>query len=733
MTVKKNRIRLKRPVRLAWSCERRIVFVVDQAGQNRYGLAAFSVQQQFVPNMLQQCAVLPDQLLSLSTPCVLASAEGIWISLLTSEGPKILCLSSDCLSIVRVVRLSLAGAVRDMCWLPDNRLGICSDGALWTVDSGSCSLHPEKKLRDSNDPRYAKSTANASAVSAAYLSGQCYMLEQPTQAVRVYDSFGNQLGELAVTDPTSGETISNLRPHCVRASQKLQLVIVLDRAACSVHVCRPDGGLYFSVGPQFNDAFSLLTPEDAVAADSILLICSPEFALYLVSLKRPATWRTVVTKRRCGLACPVRLAWLASRQWLVVADQLPDRVFYRIQPFSISSNEKAATLFKQCLPVVIESLTRPSLLCGRDCILAACSRPNNSNIIVLIAAGAHQLVQQFSDGEATADSLAVTDLFWWDQRLAGCHGNRLLLWPDVHYESYSDASCQPYVESAAFLSPDRGFVLELPSGSVQLSKSLGHLSADKLRLTQSGQAKFVPQPARVRVCSERGLLILLDPSAEAVHVCDSEGGLWFSVGPRFGTDSSLSKPSDAISTGELLAICSPDRGLFLVSLEQPSQWRTTIKKERNKLRRPIRLAWSSSRQLLIVLDEVSTDRFSMSTFQIVKSPTAATLHLQAALRDPVRSLAVPSVLSSSGGFLLSALTEEGPRLLSVADDCSAVSTVADCQLPADGGAVTDMSWLKGELWLCCGGKLIKPDLAPSLSSITSTSSVQPDGPVISSV
>uniref|UniRef100_A0A1I8J9V1 Ig-like domain-containing protein n=1 Tax=Macrostomum lignano TaxID=282301 RepID=A0A1I8J9V1_9PLAT len=164
---------------------------------------------------------------------------------------------------------------------------------------------------------------------------------------------------------------------------------------------------------------------------------------------------------------------------------------------------------------------------------------------------------------------------------------------------------------------------------------------------------------------------------------------------------SLSKPSDAISTGELLAICSPDRGLFLVSLAQPSQWRTSLKKENHNLSRPVRLAWSGSRQLLIVLDEVFIDRFCVSTFEIVTMQSGAFLFRQATLGDPVRSLAVPSVLSSSGGFLLSALTEEGPRLLSVADDCSAVSTVADCQLPADGGAVTDMSWAGRQLWLCC--------------------------------
>uniref|UniRef100_A0A1I8FRI7 RING-type domain-containing protein n=1 Tax=Macrostomum lignano TaxID=282301 RepID=A0A1I8FRI7_9PLAT len=359
--------------------------------------------------------------------------------------------------------------------------------------------------------------------------------------------------------------------------------------------------------------------------------------------------------------------------------------------------------------VPVESLTRPSLLCGRDCILVSVSGTSGSKVLLLSGSQCDS-VQQFTVEDA-GSSLA-TNLFWWQRELACCHGNKLLLWPEISYESSwtpsaetaapkqqspADVTSDILVSSAARLS-DQLYILEPTSRSVLVTSMdcdrNRPASRQLLTLTKSDGSKLSPQTARIRVCEERGLLILIDELSQIVYVCSSEGRLQFSVGPRFST-----KPSDAISTGELLAICSPDRGLYLVSLEQPSQWRTTIKKERNKLRRPIRLAWSGSRQLLIVLDEVSTDRFSVSTFQIVKSPTAATLHLQAALRDPVRSLAVPSVLSSSGGFLLSALTEEGPRLLSVADDCSAVSTVADCQLPADGGAVTDMSWAGRQLWL----------------------------------
>uniref|UniRef100_A0A1I8J625 RING-type domain-containing protein n=1 Tax=Macrostomum lignano TaxID=282301 RepID=A0A1I8J625_9PLAT len=364
--------------------------------------------------------------------------------------------------------------------------------------------------------------------------------------------------------------------------------------------------------------------------------------------------------------------------------------------------------------VPVESLTRPSLLCGRDCILVSVSGTSGSKVLLLSGSQCDS-VQQFTVEDA-GSSLA-TNLFWWQRELACCHGNKLLLWPEISYESSwtpsaetaapkqqspADVTSDILVSSAARLS-DQLYILEPTSRSVLVTSMdcdrNRPASRQLLTLTKSDGSKLSPQTARIRVCEERGLLILIDELSQIVYVCSSEGRLQFSVGPRFSTNFLLSKPSDAISTGELLAICSPDRGLYLVSLEQPSQWRTTIKKERNKLRRPIRLAWSGSRQLLIVLDEVSTDRFSVSTFQIVKSPTAATLHLQAALRDPVRSLAVPSVLSSSGGFLLSALTEEGPRLLSVADDCSAVSTVADCQLPADGGAVTDMSWAGRQLWL----------------------------------
>uniref|UniRef100_A0A1I8FSA1 ANAPC4_WD40 domain-containing protein n=1 Tax=Macrostomum lignano TaxID=282301 RepID=A0A1I8FSA1_9PLAT len=185
-------------------------------------------------------------------PCVLASDEGILVSVLTDEGPRILCLSSDCSSIVRMVRLSLAGAVRDMCWLPDSQLGVCCDGGLCAPAPTAGGLHPEKIEDTDASHSDSPSAAIASLVLLTLAASERPSLPAgwPT-AASSWSSHREPFGHRpADCDRPADEAIRNLRPHRVRICKQRRVVIV-DRANCSVLVCESDGSLSFRVGPNF--------------------------------------------------------------------------------------------------------------------------------------------------------------------------------------------------------------------------------------------------------------------------------------------------------------------------------------------------------------------------------------------------------------------------------------------------------------------------------------------------
>uniref|UniRef100_A0A1I8JSE3 MMS1_N domain-containing protein n=1 Tax=Macrostomum lignano TaxID=282301 RepID=A0A1I8JSE3_9PLAT len=382
--------------------------------------------------------------------------------------------------------------------------------------------------------------ASERAVSAGGLADRCFILEQPSGAIRAYDSRGSQIGRLTVTGPAD-EAIRNLRPHRVRICKQRRVVIV-DRANCSVLVCESDGSLSFRVGPNFaNDGQPMTAPEDAVSTGLLLAICSPEFGLYLVSLSEPDAWRTTVRKGRCGLVCPVRLGWLASRKWLVVADETPNSNQYRLLEFVIKIGNKSGgeQLAPQGSPFAVQSLSRPSLLCGDDFVVLAIAESVASRLLLLTGSGLRLISQFHVSGEDP-----IADLFWLKQprQLVGCHGNKLRLWPTICFDSCGSfeepsEATPPLPDAPASIAclSDRCFILNLPSGTVRVSELLINAvsNGDKLALTKPTGAQFDARPTRVRVCAERNRLILVDQTANMVHLCSSEGRLLFSVGPQF--------------------------------------------------------------------------------------------------------------------------------------------------------------------------------------------------------
>uniref|UniRef100_A0A1I8G7Q0 STXB5 n=1 Tax=Macrostomum lignano TaxID=282301 RepID=A0A1I8G7Q0_9PLAT len=203
---------------------------------------------------------------SLATPCVLCSSSGTLLSVLSSEGPQIVCMDDACTSVLRTVRLSVREPVTDMCW-SDQTLLVCSGGQV--TDCGR-EYQYFPKLTNSQASELSKATQpGASAVppqtlltmgssvqiySAAFLSGQCFFLQLKSPAVRVCDSQSSQISSLSVTSSAAASvaSVASQQPRAVRVCRSRRLVFIVYPSA--VLVCQPDGQLSFQVGPKFSDA-----------------------------------------------------------------------------------------------------------------------------------------------------------------------------------------------------------------------------------------------------------------------------------------------------------------------------------------------------------------------------------------------------------------------------------------------------------------------------------------------
>ncbi|PAA91365.1 hypothetical protein BOX15_Mlig001862g10, partial [Macrostomum lignano] len=140
-----------------------------------------------------------------------------------------------------------------------------------------------------------------------------------------------------------------------------------------------------------------------------------------------------------------------------------------------------------------------------------------------------------------------------------------------------------------------------------------------LPLRMGGEAR----PHRVRVCHQRGWLLILDRSAGKVLCVKSNGSVDASFGPTVTKRFSLHQPEDVVCTGEWLFIACPSVGIFIVSLPSltrsehseadgatarptsPSnaeEFRLTQTNASLGLNGPVRLAWNFAERWLVVID-----------------------------------------------------------------------------------------------------------------------------------